>query len=379
MPLRTGDALLRAVIVHPHLFVRGGGERLTSILVKGLKEMGDEVAVVTSSTQGGFEGLEKADKKFLIGEPKAKDNALARLASLASTILECVKEFEPHSLVSMTEDTVNLAIGKLARPNAKAIQYVHFPVEEEVMVTSENYVKYYRFPWWFNRVFLGITDKIVCNSKYTSSAVKKYWGRDADVIYPAIDRKFMEEPDNVGQPRENIILCSGRFTRLKRQDFLITVFKKVKEEVKDAKLILAGYRDERHAGFLKGLMEEDVEGVEFVINPSDDRMKALYSCAKVYCHPRIAEHFGLTPLEAMSQGVPVVAYDKGGISETIEHGLNGYLAKDDEEFLSYTLKVLKLKKYEWLSFQKKAIKRAKIFSPDSFISKLRKIMVGDHE
>jgi glycosyltransferase involved in cell wall biosynthesis len=197
------------------------------------------------------------------------------------------------------------------------------------------------------------------------------------VVYPAIDYIFMKTSDNVGVPRENTVLCTGRFTKLKRQDFLLRTFRKIREKVRDATLTVAGYCDVRHSHFLKTLLDSEQEGVDIRVNPSDQELIQLYSGAKVYCHPRIAEHFGLTPVEAMSQGVPVVAYDSGGIRETISHGETGFLASSDEELINYVVQMLTLEDGKWMEMQSKAVAKAHEFSPDRFVESFRTLAMSD--
>lgn len=368
---------MRVSIIHPHLFVRGGGERLTKILAAGLEKLGDEVSITTSSLKGGFLELNRPRTVFFFKNCPIplRSVTLKNLAELALSINETLRRFDPDVIVSMTEDTVNLGFSKLLKRELKSIQYVHFPFEEEACF-SNLYGNYHRFPSWFNKRFLWAADLILCNSKYTQAAIDRAWKKIAHVVYPAIDHPFMRIPEDLNEPRENIVLCVGRFTRLKRQDFLVRALSRVREKVKDARLILAGYPDGRHTHFLKSLLNPGEEGVEIRLNPSDRELIKLYSSAKVYCHPRIAEHFGLTPLEAMSQGTPVVAYNKGGIRETVMHEATGYLAQSDEEFTRYVTKVLQLTHGEWMRMQRRALERAHSFSPASFTENFRTFMMS---
>ncbi len=368
---------MRVAIIHPHLFVRGGGERLTKILATGLEMMGDEVSITTHSLEGGFPELNEVRKKYFFktSSTPLKSAILKNLAGIALSIKETIRRFDPHVVVAMTEDVVNLAFVKLVKRKLRTIQYVHFPIEEESGF-SNLYTDYCRFPSWFNKRFLWAADFISCNSRYTQAAIDRVWKKAADVIYPGIDYPFTVKPDNIGRDRENIVLCAGRFTKLKRQDFLVRAFRRVREKVRDARLILAGYPDGRHSCFLKNLVNPGEEAVEIHLNPSDHELIQLYRSAKVYCHPRIAEHFGLTPLEAMSQGAPVVAYDLGGVRETVVDGETGYLAQNDEEFTRYISKVLRSGHSEWIEMQSKAVERALLFSPDLFIARFRALAMS---
>ena len=369
---------MRVAIIHPHLFVRGGGERLTKILATGLERAGDEVFIITFSLKGGFPEFDDVGKKVFFKSPSIslKNTTIKNLVEVALSIEEAIQCADPHVFVSMTEDVVNLGIARLLKRKLRTIQYVHFPFEEESHFSRSPYTDYYRFSSWFNKQFLWAADLIFCNSNYTQAAISRAWDKTAQVVYPGIDYPFMERVDNIGKPRENIVLYVGRFTKLKRQDFLVKIFHKVREKVGDARLILAGYPNGRHSHFLKNLLSLREEAVTIELNPSDRQLIQMYSSAKVYCHPRISEPFGLTPLEAMSQGAPVLAYNRGGIQETVIDGETGYLAKNDEEFARYIVKMLELEHSEWAEMQHKAVERASIFSPDSFVKRFRALAIS---
>ncbi|MGQ9543977.1 MAG: glycosyltransferase family 4 protein [Candidatus Bathyarchaeia archaeon] len=365
---------MNIVIIHPHLSIMGGGERLTKILAVGLEKVGVDVYILTSTFKGGFP--EFSNLRTVLFESKGAGSLQSNLVTMYLAVKSAVESFSPDAVISMTEDTVTLGFSKVVRERLKTIQYVHFPYEEEAAGLEATYLKYYRFPGWFNRLFLWSADRLACNSKYTQETVRKVWGRIAKVVYPAVDYIFEDKPGNLGSTREKIILCTGRFTRLKRQDFLVRSFPKIKERVKDAKLILAGYRDERHKHFLDTLLNQDVGDVEFHINPTDEELIQLYREAKVYCHPRIGEHFGMTPIEAMSQGVPVIAYDSGGVRETMLNGKTGYLVVGDEEFVDMTIRLLEMDLEDWRKMQAYCVERAEQFRPEHFINEFMSLMAG---
>ncbi len=365
---------MKIVIIHPHLFVKGGGERLTSILAHGLIELGYEISIITTSIQGGFSSLQGA-KIIAIEEILPQGRFLPeRILSFGLCLRKAIKELNPKFIISMTEDTLNLGLSKLIRRGLRTIQYIHFPHEEELEETVQKglYKRYFRFPEWLNRRFLWAADYILCNSLYTKEAIRKSWGRGAEVVYPSLAPIFMEKPTNLGKPRKNIILSVGRFTPLKRQDFLIKSFKEIKNEVKDAKFICAGFIDKRHAKYFDEIKAFQSEDIEFRINLSDEELCKLYRCAKVFCHARVAEHFGLSPIEAMSQGVPVVAYNSGGVIESIVHEKTGFLAPRDETFIGYVKEALKMDDQNWFKMQAEALKRAYLFSPEKFINGFKK-------
>lgn len=78
----------------------------------------------------------------------------------------------------------------------------------------------------------------------------------------------------------------------------------VRERVSDARLVLAGYPDPRHSAYYERLLDfaRGLDWVDIVSSPTEHELVELYDWAKVYAHPKIGEHFGLSPIEAMSRG-----------------------------------------------------------------------------
>lgn len=72
---------------------------------------------------------------------------------------------------------------------------------------------------------------------------------------------------------------------------------------------------------------------------SDEKRKELYANAKAFLHPQ-EEDFGITPVESMAAGRPVIAYNKGGATETVIPGLSGELFDEQswEELADYLIR-----------------------------------------
>ena len=102
--------------------------------------------------------------------------------------------------------------------------------------------------------------------------------------------------------------------------------------------------------------------VEFVGRVSDDQLNEYYAHAKAFLFPGI-EDFGLTPLEAMAGGSPVLAYGEGGALETVVDGETGmFFHEQDADSLAACIK-----EFERRSFSAAACRaRAEQFSTEVF-------------
>lgn len=201
--------------------------------------------------------------------------------------------------------------------------------------------------------------EFIANSKYTANFLQKYTGRKFEVIYPYITdgRGKMEEGrwKRRNEKKEKMILSVGRFFQglhSKRHDVLIQAFNRLQKEdkkFKEYKLhLVGGLKDEDRDYFneLK-VLAKDNPNIIFEDNLSNDKLQNLYQKAEYYWHaagyevdieknPECVEHFGITPLEAMTHQCLVFCYNAGGPKEIIENDVTGYLWNSIDELCDMT-------------------------------------------
>jgi len=136
---------------------------------------------------------------------------------------------------------------------------------------------------------------------------------------------------------ERIILYLGRIHKIKGLDVLVKAFYKLSTEIDNARLIIAGHND-GYLPTLKGLIKElKLEDKVIFTGPlyGKDKLKA-YISADVYVLPSSYEIFGITALEAIACGTPVIVSDRCGIAEIID-SQTGFVVPYNEERLSNAL------------------------------------------
>jgi len=202
-------------------------------------------------------------------------------------------------------------------------------------------------------------DSLLANSKEVSGRISKYYNRQSKVINPPVD---FDRLSRIDRNKKDYFLVVSRLVPYKRIDLAIRACNDLKK-----KLIIAGTGPE-----LLKYKKSSGDTIEFIENPSDAKVNQLYSGAKAFIFSA-EEDFGITPVEAMASGVPVICFDKGGATETVIDGVTGiYHSQQTVASL-----VEAIQKFEKTSFdEKEIIKRAKLFSEDRFLNELGGYVVG---
>jgi L-malate glycosyltransferase len=121
---------------------------------------------------------------------------------------------------------------------------------------------------------------------------------------------------------EKILMHASNFRPVKRIGDVVRIFARVREEI-PSKLLLVGEGPERL--FIQQLVRELKLGADVHFLGEQDQLEPLFFCADLFLLPSEQESFGLTALEAMNCGVPVIGSAVGGMPEVITHGETGYL------------------------------------------------------
>jgi len=199
-------------------------------------------------------------------------------------------------------------------------------------------------------------DVLIANSEVTRGRMASYYGRDSTVLYPPVDVDRFYSSDEPG----DFYLVVSRLVGYKRVDLAVEAC-----TLSGRRLIVAG------DGPARSQLEEIAgPSVEFVGRVSNERIADLMSrCrALLFCGE---EDFGITPVESMASGRPVIAYGCGGALETIKDGITGVFFP--EQVAASLAEAME--RFEACSIDRDACtRRARTFRPEVFQDGLRGIV-----
>lgn len=201
-------------------------------------------------------------------------------------------------------------------------------------------------------------DHFIANSEVTKKRIKKYYRRDSIVVHPPVDtKKFIDTTSS--KNREGYLIW-GRHVPYKRFDLAIKACSEL-----GVSLTVAGSGPDTER--LKKIAGPTVT---FVGRVSDDALVALAHKSQGFLFPN-EEDFGITAVEAMASGMPVIAYAKGGALDIVEDGKTGVL------FYEQSVGALKdaIIRSQSINFSNnQLINHAKRFDRALFATKFRKII-----
>lgn len=378
---------MRVALVHDYLYDYGGAERV----LEALHELWPKAPVYTSWVDWQWLKRTKPEWREWEIHPSwfqwmpFKRTLTSPLRFLARPIWE---SFDLSSYdVVISSAAWFITKGVKTKPSTLHICYCHTPprylygyptgVEWErswptrtYAMMINPYMRMYDFESAQN------VDKFVCNSEEVRGRIKKFYRREATVIYPPIgvstkhqipSTKQQGDPSSAKAMEGKYFLMVNRLVRMKRVDIAIKAAKKA-----GIKLVIVGKgADEERLRQIAG----DAEKITFAGGVSDERLVELYAGCKAVVHLAEEEDFGITPVEAMSFGKPVIAANSGGVKESVVDGKTGVLVDD----VSVDSVATVLKNFDTTKYRSAEIRRvAKRFSKERFLREMKSFVEKEY-
>lgn len=265
---------------------------------------------------------------------------------------------ESHNLSGfdvILSSTSAFSKGVITQPGSLHISYCHTPTRY-LWNNASGYVGELRYNWFVKRginlllTYLRLWDSLaasrvdvfLANSKAVAHRINKFYRRESTVIHPPIEAHKFSTVENP----ENYFVAGGRLVSYKRFDLIVRAFNRLGLPLKIFGLG-PEYRD---------LREMARPNIEFLGRISDEDRAKVLARAQAFIHPQ-EEDFGLTAVEAMASGRPVIAYARGGALESVVPGLTGeFFDEQNWEDIAGTILNFKAEKYDPAKIREYALK-----------------------
>jgi glycosyltransferase involved in cell wall biosynthesis len=304
----TREKTVKIAIFHDYFGAIGGGEKVVFAMAKIL-----DADIITTDTDA-VKKIDPGVRVISLG----KTIKYPGLKQISATLKFYFCDFsKKYDLFIFSGNWAHYAAHR-HHPN---LWYCHTPVR----VFYDRYVAFvktqktisrqiFRLWVWGHRSLdqraVGDVDKILVNSENTRKRVEQYYKRPSEVIYPPVDTSLYRCIEY-----GNFWLSVNRLYPEKRIELQIEVFRQLPEE---KLIIVGGYSQGDHASqYAQGIEKDLPSNVVILGEVEEDQLIDLYARCRGHICTSIDEDFGLTPLEAMASGKPVVAVAEGGYKESV--------------------------------------------------------------
>lgn len=170
-------------------------------------------------------------------------------------------------------------------------------------------------------------DKVIAVSFYTRNIIINRYGipgEKIEVVHNAVERNGGTSwPLTVSgiEKDEKIVLFLGRITMQKGPEYFLAAAKKVLEQMDHVKFVMTGSGDMMHRAVEMAAELGIGHKVLFTGFLRGEDVRKIYEMADLYVMPSVSEPFGIAPLEALENNVPVIISKQSGVSEVLMHAL----------------------------------------------------------
>lgn len=309
---------MRIAIVCDWLVTYAGAERVLEAMLQCFPEA-NLFAVVDFLQDRDFIQHKAVTTSFIQHLPRAKTKYRAYLPLMPLAIEQL--DLSAYDVIISSSHAV--AKGIITGPNQLHISYVHSPMryawdlqfqylrESGLTRGLKSWLTRYllhKLRIWDARTANGV-DVFVANSKFIARRIAKIYRREALVIYPPVDVDNFE----FCADKQDYYVTASRMVPYKKMDLIVEAF----AAMPDKRLVVIGTGPDAKKVRAKA---EGKANIEFLGYLAGSELKTYMQNAKAFVFAA-EEDFGITPVEAMACGTPVIAYAKGGALETVK-GLN---------------------------------------------------------
>lgn len=356
---------MKIALVHDWLPFMGGAER---VLTNFYELYPNAPIYTTICNKNKIDGpLKNAN---IITSYLQKNKEIENHRRLFPFMMTAIEGFDLNKYDIVLSDSSSVAKGVITPPDTMHICYCHSPMryawefshEYAGKMAGKGGIKAKLLSYFLTGVRLwdnvsaDRVDYFIANSHNVAKRIWKHYRRESVVIHPPVRCNLF----NISDVDEDYFLIVSRLQEYKRIDLAVEAFNKL-----GLQLVIIGDGPDRKK--LEGMASSNIK---FLGRESDEVIKEHYAKCRAFLFTG-EEDFGITPLEAMASGRPVIAYRKGGALETVIEDKTGVFF--DNQTCNDLIDAVN--KFENMSFDKQEIRRhAKNFDEAIFKEKIYKFV-----
>ena len=310
---------MKVGLVHDHLNQLGGAVRVLKVFCEMYPESPVHTLIYDEKNTHQLFSDYKIIESFIAKFPLARKKFRWYLPMM----VPATESYDLSGYDVILSDSSGLAKGVITPPKTLHVCYCHTPTRylwsdhneiidklERNWLVGRLSLMYRSYLRVWDRLAADRVDRFIANSQFVARRIKKYYHRDSVVINPPVKTDNFKISDDIG----DYYLIISRLRPYKKVDVAIEAFNKL-----GLPLYVIGEGEEKEK-----LRAMAGPGIKFLGYVSEEKKRKYLSRCKAFIHPQ-EEDFGITPVESMASGRPVIAYGAGGALETVVPNKTGIL------------------------------------------------------
>ncbi len=307
---------MKTALIHDHLAQDGGAERV-AVALQDIYPESPTYTLVYDKKNSVEVKQDKIRTSFLQKIPWG----VKKYQWFITLMPTATESFNLKEYDLILSSSAIFAKGVITKPEAVHICYCHTPPRflwtdshDYIKELNQNFLIKSFLPFiltslrQWDKIAAERVDYFIANSREVQKRIRKYYKRESEIIYPPVQI----DKYKIAPRQDDYFLAGGRLVGYKRFDLVVEAFNRL-----NLPLIIFG-----DGPLKKKLRAAAKPNIKFVGRVSEEKKAELYSHCQAFINPQL-EDFGITAVEAMASGRPVLAYGAGGALETIVPGKTG--------------------------------------------------------
>ena len=295
----------------------GGAEWVAINIITALKEAGHYVIILTDSPLNQEKFLRVFNRRVLADEQIIFPLRFFSPANYHNIYTDGIRSLILKSKCDILVDTFSNSM----LPGAD-VTYIHHPLLRKIKQ---------ELPYWRNKIFflphqsylncrrLEIDKNLVlANSQFTADAIKSEIGINSRVLYPSVSEEILSKNNaNFNVKRANTVITVGRIANGKNLEVIPKIAKMTRNDIS---FIIVGLLEDANLYYSLVKLTEELKvsnRVKILTDANREELKRTLLNSKLYLHPKVNEHFGISIIEGMAAGCIPIVHNSGGPKEFV--------------------------------------------------------------